>query len=410
MIQKAIRNGCFFYASWVCFSCKTISLGVSFRVPYVFLCLLLLLGCSGEKTGQEGPASASEEFRSYEIDVDAPRVPLADMIEQVEVLGLEETEASLLSYLSNISSIEDQLIFASGAKGEIFVYSNTGQFIRKFTHMGEGPEEYSTLMISWMKADTILVFDYPKQKMLYYSLEGEFLKSTRFDVSATHVRNDGNDFVMENSYLPLKDTVQHRLMVYDNQGKRKGLHIPYHKALTIPIYSSTSAFKPYGDMLIFQPAFHDTIYSIKGDEIRPLYHIDFGDRYFWADESVYEDNQRAMALVYEREQVWLFSTFPGTDQILIFFDPGTGGLYEGVIDRQTGIYQRLDKRRTAEKDFLLHVSHAEGDRFLFKLPSDELAEFIEKVGADKVNYREGSSLEKIESSENPVILWLRFKL
>lgn len=367
------------------------------------------MACGSKDSVVEMPSTDRDVFQTFQVDINAPQVPLADMIESVEVLGLEETEASLLSDLYNVSSFEDQLIFASGGKGEIYVYSNTGQFIRKFTHKGEGPEEYSTLMINWMKADTILVFDYPKQKMLYYSLEGEFLKSTRFDVSATHVRHAGNDFVMENSYLPLKDTVQHRLMVYDNQGKRKGLHIPYHKALSIPIYSSNPAFKPYRDGLTFQPAFHDTIYSIKGTEIRPLYHIDFGDHYFWADETVYEDNQKAMSLIYEREQVWVFGTFPGTDHILIFFNPGTGGLYEGVIDRQTGTYQRLDKRRTAEKDFLLHVSHAEGERFLYRLPSDELGEFIEKVGAEKVGYREGSSLKKIESSENPVLLWIRFK-
>ncbi len=374
-----------------------------------FTFVLSIIGCAEKDQTSSVQIAVTDSFKTFQVDPQSELVALSELITEVEIMSLEETDSSLLSYVSNISSFEDKLVFPSGSNGEIFVFSTTGEFIRKFGHKGEGPGEYSDLKSMWMMADTILVFNHDKQSLLYYDLYGEHLKTIKFEERPNHVATIGNDILMEMSFEPIDDSLQYRLMIQNSGKDNKRMLIPYHKALPFPVYSNISAFKTYRNQMVFQPAFHDTVYLVDADESRPFFSIDFDGGFFWSDEELYEKPEGAMGQIAERNQVWVFNTFVGNDQMVISFNTSFRDFFMGVIDRETGKYSRFDLRRTPEERFLLIMLKAEGDRFLFNLPSVEVAEFIEEIGEQKVRFREGSSLQKIESSENPAMLWVKFK-
>jgi len=371
--------------------------------------LFVLAACSKPEATLVFEENSPDTFKTFEVDIKSSQVALSELIAEVEVLHLEETEASLLSYANRVATYEDKLVFPSGRNGEIFVYSNTGKFIRKFTHKGDGPGEYSDLKSLWLNADTIMVFNHEKQSLLYYDIQGVHLKTVRFNSQPTHVYTYKEDFLMEMSFEAIEDSLQYRLLVQDKNLEKKGLYVPYQKALPFPVYSNISAFKPYLDKVVFQPAFHDTVYLVGPNGVAPFFNIDFGEDYFWADESLFDHPDGAMSQLGVRNQVWIFNTFVGEKQMIINFNTSYQDFYQGIVDRQTGRYARFDMRKSPEKDYLLMVVKVEGDRFLFNLPSSELADFIEEIGIDKVKFKAGSSMEQIEGSENPVLLWVSFK-
>ena len=368
----------------------------------------MLLACEGNDAVHESKTD-SGTFKTFKVTVEAPEVSLSKLVESIEVMGLEETESSLLAYANNISSYQDRYIFPSGSDGEIFTYSNTGKFISKFSRKGDGPGEYSSLKALWMKEDSLVVFDHNKKRLMYYDLSGEHLKTVSFNEQVTHALTYGNDFLMEVSFRSIKDSLNYRLLVQNQAMEDIAMHIPYEKSLPFPVYSSVSSFKPYDDHILFQPTFHDTIYMIKGGTVEPYYNIDFGDDYFWDDESLYDNPNDVMGEVGKRNQVWIFNSYATEKHILINFNTSFRDFYQGIINRETGDYQLFDLKNAQEERLLLIMNRPDGDRFLFNMPSTDLANFIKEAGEDKVQFRADWNLEKIESSENPVLLWVKFK-
>lgn len=59
--------------------------------------------------------------------------------------------------------------------------------------------------------------------------------------------------------------------------------------------------------------------------------------------------------------------------------------------------------------FMLNGLNWEGNRMSFGTSSADIGEFLNELPKGKVKLRNGSSLEQIESSENPLLLWIKFK-
>ena len=103
----------------------------------VFLCLLLLSviwACAGKE--EVSQSSNLDEFRTYPIDINATAKRFSSRVEAVEVTYLEETDSSLLSYPYKMSFYEDKMVFPSGGKGDIYVYSDQGKYINHFNNKG----------------------------------------------------------------------------------------------------------------------------------------------------------------------------------------------------------------------------------------------------------------------------------
>ena len=154
---------------------------------------------------------------------------------------------------------------------------------------------------------------------------------------------------------------------------------------------------------------HDTIYQVSSEGVIPAFSIDFGEDYFWDDETLFDNPNGVMSLIGERNQVWIFNTFIGQEKSILNFNTSFRDFYQGVLDKKTGTFQRMDLKRTAEDRFTFITVRPDRDGFLLGLPSIELAEFMEEVGKAKFSFRADWSLEKIESSENPLLMWVKFR-
>ena len=98
-----------------------------------FILLIILSACGGETEEAKEPiAKADDEFKIIPLTIESEKMKLAEMIESIEVMGLEETDEGLLASVYNVVSTDDAFVFPSGTEGSVFVYSNEGKFISAF--------------------------------------------------------------------------------------------------------------------------------------------------------------------------------------------------------------------------------------------------------------------------------------
>jgi hypothetical protein len=104
-------------------------------------------------------------FKVYELDTAGQKVRFADMIESVELMRLEETDASLLSFITELVETDDHYLLTSGRGGDLFFYSKEGKYEFKINREGEGPEEYLNIEDKWVSDDTLFVYSNRQNKL-----------------------------------------------------------------------------------------------------------------------------------------------------------------------------------------------------------------------------------------------------
>ena len=80
-----------------------------------------------------------------------------------------------------------------------------------------------------------------------------------------------------------------------------------------------------------------------------------------------------------------------------------------MIDQNSGKYYQIDNKKNVEENYAFVPIRWEEDVLIVSLNSYDLAELIKEIGPENAVFKKGSTLESIESSENPVLLWVKFK-
>lgn len=372
-------------------------------------CILFAFsGCGGEASEKAVSSEVIDDsFRSYAIDIDRPDVPLTELIESVEVMRLEETDESLLGGPGRMIRAGDKLILAG--TGDVHIFSDKGEFIRKFNRRGDGPGEYGIIQSVWMSGDTIVLYDNQKQMLRWYDQLGNDLKEQKVPESASHVYPLENGYVLDMDFRAIADTLTYKLLLVDEQMENKAMLLPYEQGVPFPISTNMNSFKEFDGKLLYKSVFGDTIYFVGPQRVEPFFHIDFGDKYLWNDVSLSGNGQAAMNAIPEGRGVWLFMPSAGPEKIFMLYNVSFTDYGMMLIDRKTGDYQKLDLSKNPEEKYGFVGSSWHGDRLLSTITSTDVAEFLAELEEDQWSFREGTTLEEIESSENPVLMWVKFK-
>lgn len=382
-----------------------------FLKPLSFTFFLLALSGCGVKSSSEISADSgknADAFRSYGVNIEKTPVRFADVFEAVEFLQLEETEESLLGNVGRLTRAGDKLIFPGYDNGDIYIFSEKGKFLSKFNNTGEGEGQYVSIQDLWVEANTIAVYDGKKRTVYWYSDTGDYLKSLKMPEGTGHLRPVAGGYLTDMSFAPKDDSVGYKVWVLNEQLETQKLLLPYTERVSFPMGRNTNSFIEYGQKLIFNAIYGDTTYFIDAEGVEPFLHIDFGDKNLWKDKSLMGSTMAAMMAIPKGEGVWNYTPYIGEDKIYLTYDISLKKL-AAVIDRETGEYQILKTFTSNEERYDLAPLAWEGDRLMFSIPSSNVSALIEGLEEGQWHFREGVNLEKIESSENPVLLWVKFK-
>jgi hypothetical protein len=80
-----------------------------------------------------------------------------------------------------------------------------------------------------------------------------------------------------------------------------------------------------------------------------------------------------------------------------------------VINRLTKSIVSIDIRNDGDGRHSIIPIKWSGDKFLASIQSNDLGALLNELDEYRLSFKEGTTLEEIESSENPVLMWVKFK-
>ena len=374
---------------------------------YIFVISVLLSSCSG---GQENKVAKeatipSDDFKSIPINLDAEEVKLASAIEAIEIMQLEEGSEGLINQVDKlIESTEHFVVVSRGST--IFIFDKQGKFIKSFNHKGDWPEEYKGLTNLWQEEDYLVSYSHMDSRVSKYDIEGNFIAAYKMEYPYTNVFPQKNGYVANLNTDDLDD----RLVFLDENFKRRSTALP-HFARQDFMQMTFNTFNEYKEGTDYRTVLSDTIFFIEGVQVRPLIKLDYGNNWLWKDPAILGDYEKAMGLLNTTEKVWmLWSHLVGERYLYLMSELGfRGGSLRSIVDRETGAQFTLDISKAEKELYTFTPLKWEGDRLLTSMASYDAVEIIEKLASGQVEYRTGTTLEGLESNENPVLMWVKFK-
>jgi len=376
----------------------------------LLLVLLLCYSCGGLDS-KETPATpqAIDTFKSYRIDINSPRVKLTDLIESIEILGLEETEESLLSDIREIFVYQDKLLFRYKKSGDIFIFNDKGKFINRINRTGKGPEEYTQITDMWLEGDTIALHHRASRQVKKYDFHGNFIEALILPGRVDHMYSYQGDYVFGTNFIPIQDSIRYQWGTWKRDMSLKNRFLPYDESLDdqLNTFYSINTVHPYGPDRLLLRRHSDSVYLLRNNLLKPMIHFDFGEDWFWRDRGVAD--QADMIALETSKQAWENEINVGNKSIYLKTIIGYVSWEHFLIDRVGGNIVHLDLRRNGDKSFTPYPLLWEENNLLCSFPSDEVDELVSTLGSERTNFLAGTSLGLIENSENPALIRVKFK-
>lgn len=374
---------------------------------FSLLILTLVLGCSEKGATNDKEVTNRDEFRTFVIDVESKAIPVFELIEEVEVMRLEETKESLLGDVYKLDALKGEYVITSPRTGDNHFFDRNGKFLRAFNHSGMGPKEYALVLNSWVENDDLVVFDSQNMRIHKYTKLGNWIESKRMAYTAFAMAYYDDKYFLDVSRNPIEGDF-HAVAVLNNKMELIETNVPFNDRKAISLSWGVDNFKPYKEGLVYNDVINDTVYVYEKDSFRPLLSVDFGDNWIWRDRTVYTDFQKAQSMMQRNNAVYSFGSFVGSRFVYVQHVLNSR-IVNYLIDRETDKVQKIKSvRNGADKNLLIPIRW-EGERLLFSMRSTAVKEFLTEIKEGQKEFREGTTLKEIESSENPVLMWVKFK-
>jgi hypothetical protein len=372
---------------------------------YFLLLLLVVCSCSdGKQKSLDEPELTIDEFRSYKIDMDMSQTRLVDLIDTIEVMRLEETAESLLAHVNSLQEFSDGYILHQ--KIGIVFFNERGDFMHSFNHKGSGPDQYADVYDFWIEGDTIAIFPKESQHIKRYDLDGNFLSSFRLPYYAHHVYPTENGFVYDLNYGFLEDSLKFRLIGLNSKHEFEKAFLPFDVLPKMHVFSQFPSIKPYGNGATYLGVMSDSLYLVNVNQVRPLVHFDFGEKWHWTEEAKMNPK---MYMASKGEKVDNINAYIGEEYIWLSASYIMFNSQPFLINRPTGAVVSIDLRNQDDGRYTISPIKWEGNTLFGSIQSNDLSTLISELDQSRVRFRKGTTLEEIESSENPVLMWVKFK-
>ncbi|MBO6495126.1 MAG: 6-bladed beta-propeller [Roseivirga sp.] len=371
--------------------------------------ILFAFSCSSpenEESVSEQPLS-SDEFISYKLTEGVSKVKWSDIIDEIQITRLEETEESLLSYVTDVHfNNKDQVVFSSGAESNIFTFSPTGELITFMNRKGEGPEEYDGLQGFWLEGDTVAVYSRGKY-IKRYSLMGDFISSMDVGYEVDYMLSYSGGYALDMFFSVVDDSLFYNVLTLDNNLENRTLFFPSGPPKGFGIYTGNNTLARYKSSFIYQRTMSDTIYLHSGLEMKPFIHFDFGNDWFWKGKGTanYEDIDR----MFESDLFWNQTAKVSPKLAYLLGWRGTGVGKKFLVDRVSHKLIELDESGNEEEKYGLTISHFVDNGVVGSMNSLEVTNLLNELEDNQWSFTQGTTLDIIESSENPVLLKIKFK-
>lgn len=242
------------------------------------LCMIasaaVMLTSSCQKKSNENPDPGTIDWDCSEISEDA-EINLNELFGKSRILGLEETDESLIGSATKLIRNDSLIIIGDGYSTNcIYLFNaSNGKFIKKFGETGAGPGEYITLDdVTLNDEDGEIYVLTNKMKIQIYDLAGNLKEEKTLPFRAYRMEYNNGHFYFMNA-----NVIEGEVIVTDKDFNNKKHYLPNENDDFVVI-----CWNPFGKSddgsVTYYRSFDDNIYNICGtDTITVKYHVDFGE-------------------------------------------------------------------------------------------------------------------------------------
>nr|WP_170857034.1 6-bladed beta-propeller [Algoriphagus locisalis] len=344
---------------------------------------------------------------------------MSDVIDSVWYVKLGDIPNDLLTdWARGLKFHKDRIFLMDGQKNEVFVFGIKGEHLYSLNAKGEGPGEFtraSSIAIDPFR-DQLVVHDDRLSKLLYYTLQGEFIREHRVayrfndfeyvndSIIAVDLNKTYNDHILEIS--------NNQLVLVDTTWKVLAKGGAYNAAQEQKLFFTGDVFSRKGKELFYLRPFTYDIYRIDQDNLTPYCRIDFGNRTlpeetnfnfseardFWEE---YPDYSYMVGNAHFLDDITYFEhLYEGSKTSHLFRSNNTGKLFHGRVNNDIyslGFFQI--STIIPEKNVL--VSYLSSEEIYAKkkviLESNTASETLREM------------VSSTESTDNPVLIFYRLK-
>ena len=139
----------------------------------------------------------------------------------------------------------------------------------------------------------------------------------------------------------------------------------------------------------------------------PLFSVDFGEEWFWSEVDGSTNSMELYNEINKSEKVTSYRHFLGKNLMLVQTRV-KDETHWFLFDLKTNQGQKVHLGKRTNEIGMMPLRWDNG-RLLMSISSDRVMPFVSQLGEDKAIFRQGTTLEEIEFSENPVLVWVKFK-
>jgi hypothetical protein len=324
------------------------------------LCLTVLVvfivSCSNNRVEKRLPVNEKHTIIKLNYSNDN-KLSLTDVFEKIDIIPLETTDNSLLSYIPKID-IDDTILFIQNKHDKlVYVYDTAGNFKYKIGSLGQGPGEIwnpDVFALDKIKKEVWITNNY--QKIFQYDYQGRYKGSISLNLFYHDMHISDNGFIYffaskltnHNTiggydcwelWIKNPDSEQYKVYfsynyeTYPNGGM-------YHRSIALPFSNNAN------NSTTFHYIYSDTVYSIKNDIVESKYVIDFGNKK--ANENLslksseqqdeyFRKNKRVAGSVnnvMETDNILRFTYFTDMKVYDAFYNKLSGEMIEGILENK----------------------------------------------------------------------------
>ncbi|RKQ43401.1 6-bladed beta-propeller protein [Roseivirga pacifica] len=247
----------------------------------LFLLIIIISSCSSKESNEV----ANEGQHVIKIDdlTDVSNLSFSKVVDSVFYLPLETSEEVLMGQIESLQVVDERIFVSDITSKSLFSFDMDGRLITKYSAVGEGPGEFSTINSFTINPERKEVVIAGAGKILFYDYEGEFLREFKTVLSGSMaVAYTGNNRLMAYTNYKIHD---------EKQGANNVVFLDYE---TGDVISANLSFNPkarvenmtsffnnisglQGTSKYLSIPYRNTVWQVSGEEVDTFFTVDFGD-------------------------------------------------------------------------------------------------------------------------------------
>lgn len=357
----------------------------------------------------------NEETSLNEIDIrKANEIEFNDLVDDITSFSLDgDNPEGFFISCDKIIYYSNRIYIYSLSDFAVFIYSDSGQFIKRIDNRSKGKVETPTDILIDEDRNLLLIAN-SRSQLLYFTLNGEFIEEKKLEkkaVSFVHLSGDrylAYDGRMEKSFSNYISIYNQSTGEMENRFVRKLENKKLNEKYSSSLFSRNNA---RGEIYVLPP-YSSTIYisdTIDGTTFRPYLSINTGGDFLSEDK--YPDKgfsfKEFADIMHSKKQIYSITDFKSTSNQIFFKLNGKDSHYYSVnlnnheVSRFPFLYDGLES-------FSSTRIQGSSDKCLIALYTKEsVMKYVDKQ--PNANPRISECLKKADSNDKWILFFFKIK-